>query len=98
MLNRAYNAPDNEALSVFKHIGDISLYLLGFFDIPHSKVIINKDYCQTVGSEGYAKASILSRVHAAPMAALFQELSEQFIDLVKLMKAVSVYNPPSDLN
>ena len=92
LLNRALDSSDQEALRIFRYMGDISLYLLGFF----KKISLNKkmpsSYYISMGSLAYSQASYISRLYAANNAAIFLELSEQFIFIVETFKNMSFHN------
>jgi hypothetical protein len=91
MLERAFGSNSREALRIFRHMGDSSLYLLGFFKESSKKRIVSNSYYQDIGAQAYSLASDLSRVYAAQSAAIFQELSENFPDVVRLLENISTY-------
>lgn len=92
MLKRAFGANTREALRIFRHMGDSSLYLLGFFKESSKKRIVSDTYYQDLGAQAYSYASDLSRVYAAQSAAIFQELSENFVDIVRVLENISTYS------
>lgn len=98
LLERAYSSPESEKISVFRHLGDSSLYILGFFGTPGAKVMVSKEYYEMLGSEAYAQVSALSRLKAVHAAALFQELSERFSSLVKIIEMIKNYQPAENEN
>lgn len=98
MLQRAYEAEEHEALTIFRHLGDSSLYLLGYFGKTHHFKLVSKAYYEGIGSESYARASALSRAKTAKTAAIFMELSEQFGEFVELVTKISTYNPKNEGN
>lgn len=92
MLERAYDAEEREALRIFRHLGDTSLYLLGFFKEFNKTGIVSDNYYRDMGAQAYYQASSLSRAYAAQNAALFQELSDNFPNLVKLLELMAHSN------
>lgn len=86
LLNRALASSDQEALRIFRYMGDISLYLLGFFKKNSLNKNMPPSYYLTMGSLAYSQASDISRLYAASNAAIFLELSEQFIFIVETFK------------
>lgn len=94
MLERAYDAEEREALRIFRHLGDTSLYLLGFFKEFYKTGIVSDTYYRDMGAQAYYQASSLSRAYAAQNAALFQELSDNFANLVKLLELMAHANQP----
>lgn len=92
LLERAHASEEREALQIYRHLGDSSLYLLGFFNEASANGMVSETYYQDMGSVGYAYASGLSRAYAASHAALFQELSDNFPEMVKVMKNIANYS------
>jgi hypothetical protein len=91
MLERAYSADSREALSIFRHLGDTSLYLLGYFKESRKSRIVSDSYYKDIGAQAYSCASNLSRAHAAHSAAVFLELAENFGGLVKVLEHTASY-------
>lgn len=91
MLERAYEAESREALRIFRHLGDTSLYLLGFFKESSKNRIVSDTYYKDMGAQAYSCASDLSRAYAAQHAAIFQELAENFGDFVRVMENIACY-------
>lgn len=91
LLYRAYETDDHEALRIYRHLGDTSLYLLGFFKESKNKGIVSITYYRDIGSFAYGFASDLSRAHAVGSAAIFQELSERFGDMVRVLEIIAGY-------
>jgi hypothetical protein len=96
LLERAYTSEQREALHIYRHLGDTSLYLLGFFKESSAKRIVSSKYYRDMGSGAYASASSLSRAYDAGHAALFQELSERFADMVMVLEYIANYRNNSD--
>lgn len=90
LFSRAQEAMPDEAVRIYRHMGDSSLYLSGFFTEAVQKKTVSVDYYVSMGGTAYASAAGLMRTHAARMAALFAELSERFEGLVELLHAVSL--------
>jgi len=92
LLERALLADSHESLTIFKHLGDTSLYLLGFFRNSRVQRIVSNSYYRDMGSQAYWHASHLSRVHAAHSSAIFYELSERFSDMVTVVENIASYS------
>lgn len=90
MLSRAQEAVPEEAVRIYKHMGDSSLYLSGFFTEAVEHKLVGVDYYVSMGESAYASVAGLMRTSAAAMAALFSELSDRFGELVDLLNAVSL--------
>jgi|HubBroStandDraft_6_1064221.scaffolds.fasta_scaffold740941_1 hypothetical protein len=98
LLARAYVAEEREALRIYRHLGDMSLYLLGFFKEFEVKRIVSPSYYKDMGIAAYAQASGLSRAYTINSAALFQELSERFGDMVIVLEKIARYRDHQEEN
>ncbi len=94
-LTRAQDAAPDEALRIYKHMGDSSLYLTGFFSDSVQRAPVPRDYYVSMGGQAYASVAGLMRSSAATSAALFAELSTRFGDLVDLLCAMSLHGERS---
>ena len=90
MLSRAQEAVPEEALRIYKHMGDSSLYLSGFFTEAVQKKLVSVDYYVSMGESAYASVAGIMRSTAARASALYAELSDRFGELVDLLNAVSL--------
>lgn len=90
LLERAISAKDREALEIYRHMGDTSLYLVGFFQGPKNRVV-SPSYYKDMGGMAYACASDLSRAYGIKSAEIFLELSERFSDMVLVLESVASY-------
>lgn len=91
LLERAFSAEDHEALRIYRHLGDTSLYSLGFFKESKKGRMVSMTYYMDMGAVAYSFASDLSRAYAINSAVLFQELSERFSDMVTVMENIAQY-------
>lgn len=99
LLERAYAADEErEALRIYRHLGDTSLYLLGFFRDSGQKRMVSRTYYRDMGIAAYSHASGLSRAYAVNTAALFQELSERFVDMVTVLENIASYGDHQEKN
>lgn len=92
LLERATQAEGPEAVQIYRHMGDISLYLLGFFREADVRRPASRSYYLSMGSKGYAQVSALFRCQALNSAILFHELSERFADMVRVVEEVAKYH------
>jgi hypothetical protein len=88
LLQRAQDAEPQEAVRIYKHMGDSSLYLSGFFT---EAVEDNVEYYVSMGGTAYGAVAGLMRPTAASSSALFAELSDRFRELVDLLIAISLH-------
>lgn len=91
MLGRAQDAEPQEAVRIYKHMGDSSLYLSGFFAEGLEKKPVGVSYYVSIGGSAYAQVSDLMRPLAGTSAALFAELSDRFRSIVDLLTAMSLH-------
>jgi hypothetical protein len=91
LLSRAEAAEHDEALRIFKHLGDTALYLLGFFKEAAQAQVVAPSYYISMGESAYSSVAKLSREHTSNTAALYAELSDRFSDLVALLHAISLH-------
>lgn len=91
LMERALGADDGEAQRIFRHLGDISLYLLGFFQESTLQQIVSQSYYRDIGAQAYLHASSLARAHTAQTAAIFYELAERFDDMVIVIENIANY-------
>jgi hypothetical protein len=89
LYQRAQEAEPQEAVRIFKHMGDQSLYLTGFF----TEAVNSVEYYVSMGGSAYASVAGLTRPSTS--SALFTELSDRFPQLVDLLNAMSL-SAPSD--
>ncbi len=92
LLNRALVSQDQEALRIFRHMGDVSLYLCGFFEEFTQNKLISVSYYIDMGISAYAQASEISRAYTASNSATFLELSDQFCNIAKVLKKITNNN------
>jgi hypothetical protein len=96
LLSRAQEAAPGEAVRIYKHMGDSSLYLTGFFAESVEREIVSVDYYVQMGGGAYANVAGLMRSTAATSSALFAELSDRFEELVTLLAEVSLLGHEPD--
>lgn len=95
LLARAQESEPQEALRIYKHMGDSSLYLSGFFGESVEKKAVSVDYYVSMGGSAYDAVARMMRPTAATSSALFAELAERFPDLVDLLAAMSLHGEKS---
>jgi hypothetical protein len=105
LMARAEEAEPEERVRIYRHMGDSSLYLTGFFAESVESSMVSRDYYVTMGETAYRHVAGLVRPTAASSSALFCELSDRFAELVQLLGEVSLFGltdqaektPPDDL-
>ena len=91
LMSRAAQADPQEAVRIYKHLGDSSLYLSGYFTESVENQSVSVDYYQTMGESAYAQVAGQIRYSEAKSSALFMELAERFGDLIAILNAVSFH-------
>ncbi len=95
LLARAQECDTTEAVRLYKHMGDSSLYLSGFFPGHVERGATSVDYYVSVGGSAYDAVARIVRPGAASMSALFEELADRFRELVELLCAMSLHGERS---
>lgn len=91
ILKAATEAPPAQRLKIFKNMGDISLYLAGFFQDYFNRKLFDINYYISMGSVAYENvAQIVRNQHKDPhFADTFEKLSYRFEQLVEVVAEVS---------
>jgi hypothetical protein len=91
MLSRASETSLEEALRIYKHVGDMTLYRTGFFSESVKNQLVSPQYYMQIGESAYSSASSLSRSNAALNSVIFAELADRFTALVHLLKSIRLF-------
>lgn len=91
MLGEALEAPcDSERNRTLQRLGDVSLFVAGFFAQGFAAKLIDIDYHIAMGGQAYATlAQLTSRGRGRVLGAVFAELAEKFQPLVDALNEVS---------
>jgi hypothetical protein len=85
-LARALDGAGMEQRATLKNIGDVSLFVSGFFSDSLNRKLVDVDYYASIG--GYAYHA-LSRIEGDTFSAVFAELGEKFGGFVDVLSEVS---------
>ena|GEM_PF-5465115 len=88
LLSRAVDCSPQEALRIYRHVGDSILYYLGFFKDFANQKTVNESYYFSVGEQAYAQACDLS---PGSGGRVYGELANRFIELVLVCNEMSVH-------
>jgi hypothetical protein len=69
-----------------KQVGDVSLFMSGFFSDSFRRKLVDVDYYVTIGGYAY---NALSRVESETFSSVFAELGEKFGAFVDVLAEVS---------
>ena len=82
-LERVEEADLVEQVSLYQHIGDLSLFLTSLFE---RSLLASKSYYIGVGSNAYIH--VAAKVKEATRAIVFEELSDRFEDVVNSISKI----------
>jgi hypothetical protein len=85
-LTRALEAEGAQQRNSLKQIGDVSLFVSGFFSDSLRRKLVDVDYYAAIGGCAY---SALSRYETDALSPAFAELSQKFVDFVDVLSEVS---------
>lgn len=85
-LLRSLEADDSRNRAALRRVGDLTLFISGFFSDSLNRKLVDIDYYVTLG--GYAYGS-LSRREVDSFASVFAELAAKFVAFVDILTEVS---------
>ena len=77
---------------MFRHVGDVSLYMAGFFQESLTRKKIDLNYYIDMGGIAYQQVAV--RMEEQKLKKMYSELSERFQTLVEVLSEVSVKTTP----
>jgi len=96
ILKAAVEAPPSQRLKIFKNMGDISLYLAGFFQDYFNRKLFDINYYITMGAAAYDNVAQIARNQhrESHFADTFEKLAVRFEQLVEVVAEVSESQQP----
>lgn len=88
-LARAASSSEAEQRSLYKEIGDTSLYVSGFFPDSFNRKVIDVDFYIKMGSMAYGSLASLMMDSRTVFYSLYSEMSGKFKTLVDVLVEVS---------
>ena len=85
-LARALDAGGARQRASLKQIGDLSLFIAGFFSESLNRKLVDVEYYASIGGSAY---HALSRVETDTFSPVFAELGTKFVDFVDVLSEVS---------
>jgi len=85
-LARALESGGVRQRAGLKQVGDVSLFMSGFFSDSFRRKLVDLDYYVTIGGYAY---NALSRVERDTFSTVFAELGEKFVAFVDVLAEVS---------
>lgn len=93
LVKEALEQPQAKAQSaLFRHIGDVSLYVAGFFQDSLNRKLVDVDYYIDMGGTAYEQ--VASRTEEELLKSLYHELAQKFGDFVEVLAEVSDKTSP----
>lgn len=95
LLKDALEQAEPEAQrALFRHVGDVSLYVAGFFQDSLSRKLVDVDYYINMGGKAYSQ--VASIVSEDALRALYLELADKFGGFVEVLNVVSEMTTQKD--
>ena len=85
-LVRALENGGAQQRATLRQIGDVSLFISGFFSDSLRRKVVDLDYYMSIGGRAY---TALSRHEADTFSPVFAELADKFVDFVDVLSEVS---------
>ncbi len=97
IYKKALETTPHMQLKVYKRLGDVSLYIAGYFKDSLNRKIVNEKYYISMGSSAYRTASQITRIrhNEAHFTRVYYNLALEFSKLVSIMSLVSNDLPQS---
>ncbi len=91
LYKRAVEATRSERLQLFKNLGDVALYMAGFFADFVERSLVDVGYYISMGGTAYGNVSALAggKRNGDDFARLFDELAARFTELVDLFNQIA---------
>lgn len=93
MIKEALEASDRLAQSaMFRHVGDVSLYMAGYFQDSLNRKLVDVDYY--IGMGGTAYQYVAARSEEDALRSTYLELAQKFAQFVDVLAEVSDQTQP----
>jgi hypothetical protein len=91
MYKRALDAPVERRVQLLKSLGDMALYISGFFTEYIERSLVDIDYYVSMGGTAYSNVSSLvgGTKKGETFAEIYGQLSKKFTELVDLLSEIS---------
>ncbi len=94
VLVKALGSDLGERILLLRKVGDVSLFISGFFSDSLNRKVVDIDYYISMGENAYGHLSHLVRARTPEnqLSTVFNELSKKFIPFVEVLSEVSEQN------
>jgi hypothetical protein len=91
LYKKALEATPAERVQLLKNLGDVALYIAGFFGEFIERSLVDVDYYISMGGNAYGNLSSLvgGQRHGATFAELYLQLAKRFTEIVDLLNQIS---------
>lgn len=90
VLKDAVEAPEFQRVQILRRLGDVSLYLSGFFQDYFNRKTFDIGYYVEIGTSAYSQvADLQKQVSEHGKASPFSDLSKDFLKLVDVLAQIS---------
>lgn len=91
LYKRALEAPTGERILILKNLGDLALYVAGFFTEFIERSLVDVSYYISMGGNAYTSLSDIfgSRPRGGPFAVVYDELARKFSALVDVLMEIA---------
>ena len=91
IYKRALEAPLNQRLQILKNLGDLALYVSGFFADFVERSMVDLDYYVSMGGSAYSNLSDLvgAKPRGETFAEVYLQLARKFTELVDLLTQIA---------
>ena len=91
LYKRALEAPTGERILILKNLGDLALYVAGFFTEFIERSLVDVSYYISMGGNAYTSLSDIlgSRPRGGSFAEVYNELARKFAALVDVLMEVA---------
>ena len=91
MYKRATEGSEAERAHQLKHLGDVALYVAGFFTDFVERSLVDVDYYISMGGTAYSSLSgmVSNQRHGETFAELYRQLAVKFTELVDVLNEIS---------
>ena len=88
LFSRALQSEPAQRIQLLKRLGDLTLYVLGFFPASLSRQLVDSRYYVQMGENAYTNLSGLLSRHPA-FSEIYDELARRFVAYVDILAEVS---------
>lgn len=91
LYKKALESGPSEKVAQFKGLGDVALYVSGFFTEFIDRSLVDIDYYISMGGSAYSKASQIvgNQRHGETFGTIYYQLAQRFTELVDLLNQIA---------